>query len=393
MQRTTKTILKNGLIITENEILNDHVVLIEDGIIKEILPNQRSFFIDADEFDCRNNYIMPGLIDIHSDVIEKVIAPRKGTVFNNIIAINEIDKQLAYQGITTILHSISFAATTICNNKRTLSLENMFNLCDLIYEQKQNLLINHKFHARLELNTCSIYEKLLLYISEGKIQELSLMDHSPGQGQYRDLDAYRKIIYSQYGKISDEQVEQIIKICETKPILDENQLNVLMFKAKENNVPVAYHDVEFKSQIDMMVKRGIKICEFPLNSEVAHYANKNNIFSVVGSPNIVLGRSHNNNISAKELIANKYANIICSDYFSTTLLVSIFVLFNEKICSLPEAVKLVTINPAKAIGIDEKYGSISKGKIADIIIVSNNDELPMVRATFVKGKLKTLINI
>ncbi|MBQ3128166.1 MAG: alpha-D-ribose 1-methylphosphonate 5-triphosphate diphosphatase [Candidatus Gastranaerophilales bacterium] len=393
MLSNSKIVLKNGLIITENEILNGYSIFIEDGIIKKIFPNQSPFYIDADEFDCKNNYIMPGLIDIHSDVIEKVIVPRKGTIFSNVIAINEIDKQLAYQGITTILHSISFAATTICNNQRTLTLENMFNLCDLIHEQKQNLLINHQFHARLELNTCSIYEKLLLYISEGKFQELSLMDHTPGQGQYRNLDAYRKVIYSQYGKISDEQAEQIIEICKTKPKLDENQLNTLMSIAKENNIPIAYHDVEYKSQIDMMVEKGIKICEFPLNCEVASYASKNNIFSVVGSPNIVLGRSHNNNISAKELIANKHANIICSDYFSTTLLISVFVLFNEKICTLPEAVKLATINPAKAIGIDEKYGSISEGKIADIIIVNNDDEIPKVRATFIKGKLKALINI
>ena len=69
MQHTRKTILKNGLIITENEILKDYSVLIEDGIIKEIFPNQRFFSIDADEFDCRNNYILPGLIDIHSVII------------------------------------------------------------------------------------------------------------------------------------------------------------------------------------------------------------------------------------------------------------------------------------------------------------------------------------
>lgn len=391
MHHTNKTILKNGLIITEDEIITDHVALIENGIIGGILPNQRTSLIDAYEFDCKNDYILPGIIDIHSDVIEKVIALRKETVFSNIIALNEIDKRLAYQGITTILHSISFA-TTICNNKRTLSLENMSNLCDLIYEQKQNLLINHKFHARLELNAYSAYEKLLSYISEGKIHKLSLMDHSPGQCQYRDLNTYRKIMNLQYGRIPDEQADQIIKVCKTKPKIEDKQLNILIYKAKENHVPVAYHDVEFKSQIDMMVKRGINICEFPLNSEVAHYANKNNIFSVVGAPNIVLGHSHNNNTSAREPIANKCANVICSDYFSTSLLVSIFVLVNEKICSLPEAVKFVTINPARAIGIDKKYGSISEGKVADIIIVNYDDVIPTVRATFVKGKLKTMIN-
>lgn len=277
MHHTNKTILKNGLIITEDEIITDHVALIENGIIGGILPNQRTSLIDAYEFDCKNDYILPGIIDIHSDVIEKVIALRKETVFSNIIALNEIDKRLAYQGITTILHSISFA-TTICNNKRTLSLENMSNLCDLIYEQKQNLLINHKFHARLELNAYSAYEKLLSYISEGKIHKLSLMDHSPGQCQYRDLNTYRKIMNLQYGRIPDEQADQIIKVCKTKPKIEDKQLNILIYKAKENHVPVAYHDVEFKSQIDMMVKRGINICEFPLNSEVAHYANKNNIF-------------------------------------------------------------------------------------------------------------------
>ncbi len=392
MFNTSKIVLKNGLIITEHNVLKDHSILIENGVIKKIFPNNSFIHLDAKIFDCKKSFILPGLIDIHSDVIEKVIVPRKGTIFSNNIAINEIDKQLAYQGITTILHSISFAATTICNNKRTLTLDNMFNLCDLIYSQQQNLIINHLFHARLELNTISAYEKLILYIGEGKIQELSLMDHTPGQGQYRNLDAYKKVIYAQYGQVSNEKANQIIEICQRKPKLEDAKLNTLIRVAKDNGIPIAYHDVETYSQVDMMVEKGIDICEFPLNYEVAKYAIQNNIFSVVGAPNIVLGRSHNNNISAKELIRNNCANIICSDYFSTTLLIAVFSLFNEKICTLPEAVKLATLNPAKAIGIDEEYGSIAEDKVADLIIVKYDDDIPKLSATFVGGKLKVLIN-
>lgn len=211
------------------------------------------------------------------------------------------------------------------------------------------------------------------------------MDHTPGQGQYKDLNTYRKVIEQQYGNISIEESNKIIQKCQQKDKLSKFLLDNLIYAAKENEIPIAYHDVEFPEQLQWMVLNGLTICEFPLNRSVAIDAMKKNLFVVVGAPNILLGGSHNNNISALELLEKDIANIICSDYYSPAILFAIFKLYKEYDFPLYKAVKYATLNPAKAMKIDRDYGSISKGKYADIIVVDESESIPRVNLCFIHG--------
>lgn len=385
------TTLINGKIVTEDTILENSVIRIESGYIDKIADRNENMEY-GEIIDCTGKFIMPGLIDIHSDVVENIIVPRKGIIFNNYTALSEVDKELASQGITTMYHSISIANSTICNRKRTLSVKQMIAVGDDISKYHTELLINHRFHARLELNTIEAYLPILERLKNGIIHELSLMNHTPGQGQYSSLEVFKVEVKKQYGEISSERVNEIICECQNKPLLSHYQIQNLLRTAQECNVSIAFHDVENETQLKFMKENKISICEFPLNFDIAKEAHEQGFYNLVGAPNIMKNGSHNKNVSALELIKAGYAHIICSDYYTPALLQSIFIISQKANIPLYEAVKYTTLNPAIALGIQDEYGSIAVGKRADIIIVSNDKLIPKVCKVIVNGKVKIELN-
>lgn len=382
-------IIKNGKIVTPDSILEKKILVIEKEKIARIdkeenLPIYKNYEI----IDATDSYVIPGLIDIHSDVIETSIVPRKGLVFDYTLALTELDKQLMNQGITTMYHSVSIANSTICNRNRTLSVSQMLEIGNCI-SNTRDLLINHRFHARLELNTPEAVNVLLKMMNAGKVHELSIMDHTPGQGQYSDIEMFKKEILKQYGNIPLEKQEEIIRTCQAKSKLSDDMVNMLARTATKRNIPMAYHDVENDEQLKWMEEKKITICEFPLNLAIAKKAIEQGMYSIVGAPNILKEKSHNNNLSALDALRHNAANIICSDYYSSGLLFSLFQLAFKHGFSLPKAISLATLNPAKALNICDYRGSISPGKYADLIIVKYNQErnLPTLRYVLVEGRI------
>lgn len=385
-------IIRNGKIVTNDRILEDKALIIEKDKISEIAEeNKLSHYKNCTIIDAEGNYIIPGLIDIHSDVIETSIVPRKGLVFDYNLALIELDKQLLNQGITTMYHSVSIANSTICNRKRTLSVPQMLEIGNLIHNTPR-LLINHRFHARLELNTPEAVNILVEMMEEGKVHELSLMDHTPGQGQYSDIDMFKKEILKQYGNISLKKQEDIIIACQEKNKLSAEMIQMLIKTACKKNISIAYHDVENEEQLKWMKENNITICEFPLNLDIAQKATQQGMYCIVGAPNIIKEKSHNNNLSAISAIQTKNANIVCSDYYSCGLLYALFQLTFKHGLPLPEAISLATLNPAKALNISDCRGSISPGKYADIIIVRRNQNgMPIIRYVLVEGRIVSVL--
>lgn len=389
-----KTALINGIIITPTEALYAHAVIVCGNVIESIIPEEdvQTLSETVKKIDCNGQYILPGLIDIHSDMIENIIVPRKGIVFPVEIALFEADRQLIGQGITTIYHSISIANTTICNRSRTLSVNEMLNIGEAINKYEADLLIHHRFHARLELNTVEACEDINALLDQGVIHELSLMNHTPGQGQYASLEAFRAEILKQYGEISESRISDIIEVCRNKPLLTQEQINNLVNHAIYCGVPLALHDVETEDQLNFMMEHGIKICEFPLNKCIAARAFAKGLYCVVGAPNVLRNGSHNQNVSALDLLSDKTATILSSDYYSPALLKTIFYIPKISSISLVEAVKFATYYPACAVKIDNEYGSIAPGKKADLIIVNLNRGIPLVTSTFVDGINRLQLN-
>ena len=251
----------------------------------------------------------------------------------------------------------------------------------------RNHLIHHRFHLRIEIDNLDAYDIAKAMIAQGLAHEISFMDHSPGQGQYRNLEIYQKTIRKYHGReIEELGFEKVLEMQRNKKTLSFEQLKELCRFAHENGVAVASHDDDTLEKLDINREIGVDISEFPINLEAAKYARSLGFATVVGAPNILLGGSHSGNMSAAEAIQAGCADILCSDYYPPAILHSIFAMHLKYGVPLPEMVKKATLNHAVAMGLGQDYGSIEPGKKADLLVIGILDGYPVITHVLVDGR-------
>lgn len=382
-------VITNGKIITEETVLQGYDLLIEDDRISRIAPRgELKFQEDMEVIDAAGGYISPGFIDIHSDYIEHMAAPRPTSLMNFHLSIREAEKELISHGITTMFHSLSLYKETEYAYKPIREPENVRKLIDLIDETHNTKhLVRHRFHARMEIDNVGEIENLKSYISENKVHLISFMDHTPGQGQYRHLEVYRNTVKS-YNSMSDAAIDVLIRNHQTKEKLSVEDMIEIAQHAHEHNIAVASHDDDSFEKLELVRSFGTAISEFPITQEVAYKAKELGMYTVAGAPNVLLGGSHSGNLGAADAIQNQSIDILCSDYYPAAMLHAIFELVNTYGMDLADMVRLVTINPAKAVKMDDEIGSIETGKKADLLIIEKlSDDFPVITGVFVDGKL------
>ncbi len=380
----------NGKIITENEILEGYDLLIEGNIIKSIEKNNKD---NIEMIDAKGGYVSPGFIDIHSDYIENMASPRPSSIMDFNLSIRESEKILLNNGITTMYHSLSFYGLDLFENKPVRKKENVSRLMDVITgAHNEEHLIRHRFHARMEIDSIDEIENIKKYIKEDRINLLSFMDHTPGQGQYRDVNTYRKILKG-YKDVSDDEIDKMVETRKNKATITHETMKEVSEIAKAKNIAIASHDDDSAEKLDLLLELGATISEFPITMDVAREAKNRGMFVIAGAPNVLLGGSHAGNLSAEEAIRAGVVDILCSDYYPSAMLHSIFILNQKYNMDLCEMFRLVTINPAKAVKINDTLGSIKEGKKADIIIIEkDNTNMPIITTVIVDGSITSTIN-
>lgn len=380
--------IKNGKIVQPDGILEGYDLLIKGERIEHIILDREEIDGDYEVYDAKGGFITPGFIDIHADYIEHMAAPRPSTLMDLSLSLHEAERELLTHGITTMYHSLSFYNGSAFKVKPIRTQENIRNFVDLIHKTHlKKHLIRHRFHARYEVENMDLIDELITYIKEKKIHLVSFMDHTPGQGQYRDLEVFKETLKG-YGSITDEQLEQTIKDAQSSKKLSMEKIKEISELVKKNNITLASHDDDTIEKIDLVHLYGTEISEFPITMEVAKYACKKGMYTVAGAPNVILGGSHSGNLCATEAILEGAINILCSDYYPAAMIHSVFKLSKNHNLPLHEMIKLVTLNPAKAVRIDDDFGSIEKGKVADLLIIhSLDDQFPSVSTAFVNGNL------
>ncbi|MGC8770194.1 MAG: alpha-D-ribose 1-methylphosphonate 5-triphosphate diphosphatase [Brevinematia bacterium] len=370
----------NANLVLENEVLKNTSIYIEEGKIKEI---GNSVYPDIYTIYADDYYVLPGFVDLHCDAIEKEIEVRPNVYIPIEIAITELDKKMAMAGITTIFHSISFAEN-FANQAvlRTMSMAD--KIIQKIKEMSEKLGVDNRIHLRYEITYTDAIPVIEELIKKSYIDLLSIMDHTPGQGQFKTFEQFKNYYQSHFKENSD----QIQLVIENKQRSRESfglyNARKVSEMCKRYNIPLASHDDDTIEKLNFVSECGAVISEFPMSMEVAKYAHENDIKVVVGSPNIVRGGSHNNNLSALDIIKSGYADIVCSDYIPSTLIYAFSKIYKENILSLPEISKMFSLNPAKAIKL-ENIGKIEKDYKANLIVVDLKGELPRIMKTFVNG--------
>ena len=377
--------IKNGRIVQPDRILDGKVLVIDGdrihSIADEIPPADRVI-------DAHGRYITPGFFDVHSDKIEQFILPRPTAQFDFELALKECERELLHLGITTIYHSFSLLKDELFGKSPLRTRENVEKMAALIRDiHDRNHLIHHRFHLRIEIDNLDAYDIAKAMIEEGLAHEISFMDHSPGQGQYRNLAIYKETIGKYHGReIEELGFEKVLEMQRNKETLSFAQLRELCALAHEKGIAVASHDDDTPEKLEINREIGVDISEFPINLEAAKYARDLGFATVVGAPNILLGGSHSGNMSAAEAIQAGCADILCSDYYPPAILHSIFAMHLKHGVPLPEMVKKATLNPAKAMGLGEAYGSIEPGKKADLLVIGILDGYPVITHVLVDGR-------
>lgn len=388
------TIIASGIVVLENECVPASIVMINERIVQIVDASVAIETIVAQYeqemsigsktiIDASEKHIIPGLIDIHCDAIEKEVQPRPNTLFPLEMSLLEFERKLPVHGITTMYHSLSLGVGL---SLRGYHLVN--ELIELIhrYNAKRSIVRNY-IHLRYEVSYDEGLPYIERYINNHLIHYLSYMDHSPGQGQYRQEGSFERYVMKNQGVTLAEVKEIVDELLQRRQAVDWERLKQLSKQAKDNNIAVASHDDDSFEKIEHAKGSGVAVSEFPITLDVAKYAVEQGLSVCVGAPNVVRGASHDHNLRAVDAIKEAGAQIICSDYHPASMLQAVFKLQRDENLPLHEAVKLATLHPAQAMGISEQVGSIAEGKKADIIIVDQFHDLPFVEMTIVNGKI------
>lgn len=387
-------IIHNGKVITEEKILEGHAVVVKGDRIQKIIPESEVRFIRNVEFiDANGGYISPGFIDIHSDYIESTVSPRPTSMMDMDVSLREAEKILISHGITTMFHSLSFYREDVFTHKPMRYPNNVQKLVEAIHRiHNRPHLIRHRLHARFELDNIKEVDRLIENINNDKVHLLSFMDHTPGQGQYRDLEVFRNTLKG-YRDLSDDEVNVIILERKSREQMTLEKMAQVAKVAIDMGIAIASHDDDNIEKLKLVQSFGTTISEFPITMDVAKKAKEFGMQTIVGAPNVLLGGSHSGNLSAAEAIDEQAADILCSDYYPASLLHAVFELHKKYGRDLHDMFMMVTLNPAKAVKIDDELGSIKPGKKADLLVIEPMDDgYPMLTKTIVNGSLMTTTN-
>ncbi|UTJ05089.1 alpha-D-ribose 1-methylphosphonate 5-triphosphate diphosphatase [Arcobacter roscoffensis] len=364
-------------------ILRSKNVLINEEFVPADVVIKGEFIERIDEYeknevavDLGDKKIAPGIVDLHSDAIEKEIEPRHGATFPVELAVAELDKKLSMAGVTTMFHAIGFEENP--KKKRSIDLA-ISQIEEINKANDKHLGVDNYVHARFELSCDEAVEPIKEVISKGMVKLVSLMDHSPGQGQFKSLESF-KTYYSAYYGLDDNEVQEVV---DKKLNKNEDKINDLISFTKKHDLTLLSHDDDCIEKLDGLLNLGVQISEFPLDLEVAKYAVSNGIATGMGAPNIVRGGSQSGNIAAIELVKEGVCKYLCSDYHPTSMLQAVYRMKEDANLDIAKGFSMVTSTPAAYANLEDR-GEIKEGKRADIIVVDDT-HIPKVVLTLKDG--------
>ncbi|HLY88234.1 MAG TPA: alpha-D-ribose 1-methylphosphonate 5-triphosphate diphosphatase [Acetobacteraceae bacterium] len=373
---TDDTILTNAVLVLPDAMLHGTMVICGDTIA-DIQPH-RSSALAAHDMD--GDYLIAGIVDTHTDNLERQVLPRSLARWPSRSAMVAHDAQCAAAGVTTVFDALCLGDLGFDKDRIRTFQEGVIDL-DVLTEADL-LKAEHFLHLRCEVPALDMLELFDSVADHTLVRMVSLMDHSPGVGQYANLDFYRAL--RRRGGLDDEYIERrILELQEQRQRTRIPHRRALLDRIAARNIAIASHDDRTEEEIAENAADGIDISEFPVTMEAARAAKAAGMQVIAGAPNIVRGGSHSGNVAAADLLENGAVDAFASDYVPNSLVEAAFHCAQR--IGLPEAIALVTENPARLAGLDDR-GRLEPGQRADVARVRLHEGLPVVRQVWRAGE-------
>ncbi len=372
-------IIRNARIVTATDTFTGCAV-VEGGRFKLIDWGSSSA---AGAEDWEGDWLLPGLVEVHTDNLEKHLVPRPGVIWNATSATVTHDAQCAAAGITTVLDSIVIGDM---DNGGTRSQTYQTSIDALHACRDAGLMrVEHLLHLRCEVSAPDIVENFEKYAGDPLVELVSVMDHTPGQRQWRDLAKYRRYT-ERNGSLRDDEYQRLVdeRTRQQAEFAHVHRARVVA-GCRERGIPLASHDDTELEHVALACEEGVAISEFPTTVHAARAARDAGMAIVMGSPNLVKGGSHSGNVSAAELAGQDLLDILSSDYVPASLVQSAFMLHEQLGWALPKAIATVSRNPARALKLEDR-GEIAPGLRADFIRVRMAAGMPVVLGAWCAGR-------
>ncbi|MDU7836746.1 MAG: alpha-D-ribose 1-methylphosphonate 5-triphosphate diphosphatase [Pantoea sp.] len=374
-------IINNVRLILENELVAGSLEM-RDGLIASFseTPSRQPGALDGE-----GGYLLPGLVELHTDNLDKFFAPRPKVDWPAHSAMSSHDALMVASGITTVLDAIGVGDVRDGGHR----LDNLSKMIDAIRDSNRKGLnrAEHRLHLRCELphhTTLPLFEALM---GTPELSLVSLMDHSPGQRQYASLEKYREYYQGKYA-LSDQQMdafeqEQLTLAAQWS----QPNRQAIAALCRTRHIAIASHDDATEAHVEESHGVGSAIAEFPTTLAAARASRARGMQILMGAPNIVRGGSHSGNVAAWALAVEGLLDILSSDYYPASLLDAAFRLAADERnpLALPQAVALVTRNPARALGLADR-GTIAEGRRADLVLAHTDHGHPHIRHVWAQGR-------
>ncbi|ODT06931.1 MAG: phosphonate metabolism protein PhnM [Mesorhizobium sp. SCN 65-20] len=374
----TDLVLRNARIVLADAVIDGSIV-VRDGRIAEISTGP-----SAIGEDMGGDFVIPGLVELHTDHLEGHYAPRPRVRWNPIAAVLAHDAQVASAGITTVFDALRVGI----DDDSDMTSADMRLLADAIEDsvRQDRVRADHFIHLRCEVSANDCQAGFAVFDGDDRVKLASLMDHAPGQRQFVDFDTYA-YYYQRKLKLNDVEFKAF---CD-KRMGDSARNSALNREAisvacHTRGIVLASHDDATSTHVDEAIAQGIRVAEFPTTVEAASASKAGGLGVLMGAPNVMRGVSHSGNVSARALAEQGLLDILSSDYIPFSLIQSAFFL-GEVVegITLPQAVAMVSKNPAEAVGLSDR-GVIEAGRRADLVRVRVDEHVPVVRTVWREGR-------
>ncbi|NBR33664.1 MAG: alpha-D-ribose 1-methylphosphonate 5-triphosphate diphosphatase [Rhodobacteraceae bacterium] len=377
---TQDLILTNAQLVLEDEILKGTIVC-RDGMISDISSSNTCA---SGRIDCNGRFVAPGLVELHTDNLERHLEPRPAVKWPRQMAVLAHDAELASCGVTTVFDAMRVGSIPSSDKTDTDSYARDLATVLRDLKAKDYLKISHFIHLRAEVCSETLEQELNEFTPDDRVRIISVMDHTPEARQFADLRQLRIYMTKKRGITDQEFEEHVKKLKEISKRNASRHEQAACDAAARLGSVLASHDDTTKEHVRISVERNMTFAEFPTTLEAAQACRDNNIAIMMGAPNLIRGGSHSGNVSALDLAESGLLDILSSDYVPAALFQAAIKLAQHW-DDLPRAINSVTKAPALAAGLKDR-GTLAIGQRADIIQFERIEDIGLIHQVWSQGK-------